>query len=529
MASADLREELTCPICLSIYTQPIILRCGHNFCQGCIGRVWYSQEGSGLYTCPECRAEFQERPALQRNLKLYNIVERFLSTQPEQEAAVIFCTYCDSSVPAAKTCLLCDVSLCDKHLKRHSKSVGHVLTDPTTSLENRKCPIQKEPLKYYCSEDAACVCVSCCVFGEHRGHLVELLNEASEKKKVKLRNVLEKLTSVREETEKTAQSLQEQKREAQEKAAEVTDRVTALFRDIREQLEVLEKRVLSEITRQEEQVSLQVSDLIQQLEIKKDELSREMLHIEELCNIPDPLTVLKESYDGEKSNDSCNEGCDGDSDTDVTDCLDEALISLTLHNGLKRFAASLFDIKGKSGFHVQEASDILLDVNTANNHIDLSDDLKTASDSDTDHQRPDVPERFTSTYQVLSSCSFSSAQHYWEVEVSEAGDWSVGVAYPSIGRDPIDVEDFLGQNDVSWSLDWADKDLAARHNSEFKSVIPVFPLLAIGIYLDYEAGRLSFYQLCDPIRHLHTFTATFTEPLHAAFYITPGGCITIKS
>ncbi|MEE6519490.1 hypothetical protein FKM82_031343 [Ascaphus truei] len=524
MASADLREELTCPICLSIYTQPVTLRCGHNYCQGCIGSVWDSQEGSGLYTCPDCRAGFQERPALQRNLKLCNIVERFLSTQPEQEEAVIFCTYCDSSVPAAKTCLLCDASLCDKHLKRHSKSVGHVLTDPTTSLENKKCPIHKEPLKYYCSEDAACVCVSCCVFGEHRGHQMEPLNEASEKKKVKLRNVLEKLTSERQGTEKTAQSLQEQKREMQEKAAGVTDRVTALFRDIREQLEVLEKRVLSEITRQEEQVSLRVSDLIQQLEIKRDELSREMLHIEELCNIPDPLTVLKESYDKEKSNDRCNEGCDGDSDTDVTDCLDEALISLTLHNGLKRFAAGLFDIKGKSGFHVQEASDILLDVNTADNHIDLSDDLKTASDSNTYHQRPDVPERFN-TNQVLSSCSFSSAQHYWEVEVSEAGDWSVGVAYPSIGRDPIDVETFLGQNDVSWCLDWNDKEFEAGHNSEFKSVTPVFPLLAIGIYLDYEAGRLSFYQLCDPIRHLHTFT----EPLHAAFYITPGGCITIKS
>ncbi|MEE6506109.1 hypothetical protein FKM82_007517 [Ascaphus truei] len=40
-------------------------------------------------------------------------------------------------------------------------------------------------------------------------------------------------------------------------------------------------------------VSLRVSDLIQQLEIKKDELSRKMLHIEELSNITDPLTVLQ--------------------------------------------------------------------------------------------------------------------------------------------------------------------------------------------------------------------------------------------
>ncbi|MEE6506107.1 hypothetical protein FKM82_007515 [Ascaphus truei] len=293
MASADLREELNCPICLSIHTQPVTLRCGHNFCQGCIGSVWDSQEGSGLYTCPECRAEFQGRPALQRNLKLCNIAERFPSTQPEQEETRIFCTYCvTSSVPAAKICLQCEVSMCDIHLKRHNKVVEHVLTEPTTSLKNRKCPVHKEILKYYCTEDAVCICVSCCLVGEHRGHQVESLNEASEKKKEKLRHVLEKLTSVREETEKRAQSLQGQKRQVQDKAAGVTDRVTALIRDIRAQLEVLEKRVLSEITRWEEQVSLPVSDLIQQREIKKDELSRKMLHIEELSNITDPLTVL---------------------------------------------------------------------------------------------------------------------------------------------------------------------------------------------------------------------------------------------
>ncbi|XP_075421207.1 LOW QUALITY PROTEIN: uncharacterized protein LOC142462877 [Ascaphus truei] len=525
MASADLREELTCPICLSIYTQPVMLRCGHNFCQGCIGSKWDSQEGSGLYTCPDCRAEFQERPALQRNLKLCNIAERFLSTQPELEEAVIFCTYCDSSVPAAKTCLLCDASLCDKHLKRHSKSEEHVLTDPTTSLENRKCSIHKKILEYYCSEDAVCVCVSCCLVGEHRGHKMEPLNEASEKKKVKLRNVLEKLTSERQGTEKTAQSLQEQKRKAQEKAAGVTDRVTALFRDIREQLEVLEKRVLSEITRQEEQVSLQVSDLIQQLEIKRDELSREMLHIEELCNIPDPLSVLRDIYDEEQKSSSYR-GSAGDTDGTISGCLNEAPISLILHRGLLNFSEILLDLKAKRQLHVPEASEILLDVNTACNYIDISNDLKSASYSSKSQRRSDVPERFKSC-QVLSSSSFSSGQHYWEVDVSEAKQWIVGVAYPSIERKINGNESFIGYNDKSWNLSFIN-NLSAVHNNIWNTVASDSPLQRLGIYLDYEAGRLSFYQLCDPIRHLHTFTATFTEPLHAAFYVYKDSCIRIK-
>uniref|UniRef100_A0A8C5QLJ6 Uncharacterized protein n=1 Tax=Leptobrachium leishanense TaxID=445787 RepID=A0A8C5QLJ6_9ANUR len=309
MASADLRDELTCSICLNIYTDPVTLPCGHSFCRTCIGDVLDTQEGSGAYKCPECRAESQERPALVKNRKLRNIAENIRSTHPEQEEAGIPCTYCDSPVPAAKTCLHCEASLCENHLRK--------------------------VLEYYCCEDAACICVSCSLAGEHRGHQVETLNEASEKKKEKLRNILQKLTPQREEAEKRVQNLEELRRQVQGKAAGVTERVTALIRDIRKQLEALEKRVLSEISRQEEQVSLRVSDLIRQLEIKKEELSRKMGDIEELCDMMDPVTVLQ----GRESD--RDDYCDTEEDTETRDIkvhdagdLDVGLIFVTLHSVL---------------------------------------------------------------------------------------------------------------------------------------------------------------------------------------------------
>ncbi|XP_063786684.1 E3 ubiquitin/ISG15 ligase TRIM25-like [Pseudophryne corroboree] len=331
MASADLRQELDCSICLSIYTDPVTLRCGHNFCQICIDRVLDTQEGwSEAYTCPECRATFRRRPVLQRNITLCNIVGSFLSTRPDQEETGIFCTYCiHSTVPAAKSCLLCEASLCDNHLRVHSKSAEHVLCDPTTALGNRKCSVHKKVLEYYCAEDAACICVSCRLDGEHQGHHVEMLDEASEKKKEKLRNVLQKLTTRIMETDKRVQSLQERRREEQGKAAGVTETVTALFRDIRRQLEDLEKRVLSEISRQERRISLSISDLFQQLEIKKDELSGKMRHIEELCNMSDPVTVLQEPDTG----DLCDTEDTERHDNQVRGAgdLDVGLISGTLH------------------------------------------------------------------------------------------------------------------------------------------------------------------------------------------------------
>ncbi|XP_075066568.1 E3 ubiquitin/ISG15 ligase TRIM25-like [Mixophyes fleayi] len=517
MASADLRQELDCSICLNIYTDPVSLRCGHIFCQVCIEHVLDTQEGSGVYTCPECRAECQERPALIRIIPLCNIVKSFLSTRPDQEQTGIFCTYCiHSPVPAAKSCLHCDASLCDNHLRVHSKSAEHVLCDPTTSLGNRKCSVHKKILEYYCTEDAACICVSCCLIGEHRGHQMESLDEASEKKKEKLRNVLQKLTTEREETEKRVQSLQERRREDQENAAGVTERVTALFRDIRRQLEDLEKRVLSEISRQEESVSLSVSDLIQQLEIKIDELSRKMRHIEELCNMSDPVTLLQEPDTGDLCDTEGRERHD-DQIHGVGD-LDVGLISGKLHTGLSDIITDI-----NVWIYVQEATDILLDVNTAGNNIHISDDRKTASWSDINQKRPETPERFQCN-QVISTRRFSSGRHYWEVDVRKPG-WRVGMCYPSIDRRGGQAG--IGCNNKSWCLDRYNNQYSMIHDNKVIKLPDNIPYDRVRIYLDYKAGQMSFYALCDPIRHLHTFTATFTEPLHAALCVWRG-CIKIS-
>ncbi|CAH2225931.1 E3 ubiquitin ISG15 ligase TRIM25-like [Pelobates cultripes] len=537
MASADLRDELTCSTCLNIYTDPVTLPCGHNFCRVCIENVLDTQRVRG-YSCPECRQLFNTRPDLQRALKLCNIVESFLFTHPKQEEVGISCTYCiQSSVPAAKTCLLCEASLCEAHLRVHSQSAEHVLTEPTTSLGNRKCSVHKEILKYYCSEDATCICVSCSLAGEHRGHQVETLNEAFEKKKEKLRHILQKLTSKREEAEKRVQSLQEVRIEVEEKAAGVTQEVTALIRGIKEQLEALEQRVLSEISRQEEQVSLRVSDLIRQLEIKKEDLSRKMGHIEELCKMTDPLTVLQERESDSADYCDTEEGDNEDRERDdnkvrAVGDLDVGLISVTLHSGLagivtgvkrqRQVPANILQGVNTASdmlLGVNTASDMLLDVNTAANDVTVSGDMKTVSWSEINQSRPETPERFQYNH-VLSSRSFSSGRHYWEVEGSESGRWMVGMAYRSIDRKGR--QSWIGLNNKSWGLGrWGNNQYYVIHDSKDIRLSPLRPPSSrrLGIFLDYEAGRLSFYELCDPIRHVHTFTATFTEPLHAIFSV----------
>ncbi|XP_069619151.1 E3 ubiquitin/ISG15 ligase TRIM25-like [Ranitomeya imitator] len=538
MASADLRKELICSICKDIYTDPATLRCGHNFCWNCIDGVQDTDGGYGEYSCPDCRATFHKRPPLQKNITLCNIVKNFLATQPHQEEITgICCTYCvDSPVPAAKSCLMCEASLCDKHLKVHIETAtDHVLTEPSTSLKNRKCSIHMKILEYYCIEDAACICVSCSLVGEHRGHRVEMLEEASEKKKEKLRNVLQKLITKRMKTEERVRSLEERRRKAQEKASGEAERVTALFIYIRTQVDNLEKKVLSDISRREEKMSLSLSDVIQKLEIKKVELSRKMRHIEELCSMTDPLTVLQEPDTGDLCDPEEEGGEDtgghdgGDEDTGGHDGGDEDTGG---HDGGDRGAELISHISHtlfamirdiNVTFQVQDPADILLDVNTAANNVLISDDLKTETWTLITENRPETVERFQYN-QVMSGRRFTSGRHYWDVEISRSVLWMVGMCYPSIDRRGRQSQ--IGNNNKSWGLYeglWCNNNqYSVRHDSK---VIPLPHEISsnrVRIYLDYEAGQLSFYELCDPIRHLHTFTAAFSEPLHAALYVCNG-------
>lgn len=69
-AAAELQEEATCAICLDLFRSPVMLDCGHNFCQACIGLCW--ARSAGAPSCPQCRQALPSR-SLRPNRQLGNI------------------------------------------------------------------------------------------------------------------------------------------------------------------------------------------------------------------------------------------------------------------------------------------------------------------------------------------------------------------------------------------------------------------------------------------------------------------------
>ncbi len=64
----------------------------------------------------------------------------------------------------------------------------------------------------------------------------------------------------------------------------------------------------------------------------------------------------------------------------------------------------------------------------------------------------------------------------------------------------------------------------AKHNNgstDIKHRAPSRLSNRVGVYVDWSAGRLSFYSVSDThtLTHLHTFNTTFTEPLYAGFEV----------
>ncbi|XP_061403153.1 E3 ubiquitin/ISG15 ligase TRIM25-like isoform X2 [Lethenteron reissneri] len=168
--------ELTCPICLDAFRCPCTLSCGHSFCLKCVEGAW---DVAKSFSCPQCRVTFPQRPQLNKNFTLANLVEQ--RSAAEKMATVVLCDFCnDGTTAALKTCLRCDTSYCVTHVKHHQENAkfrDHILVAPATNAEERKCKKHRKKIKFYCRQEKSLVCTTCIIAGDHKGHDVATLED----------------------------------------------------------------------------------------------------------------------------------------------------------------------------------------------------------------------------------------------------------------------------------------------------------------------------------------------------------------
>lgn len=130
--SRSFKEELLCAVCYDPFRDAVTLRCGHNFCRGCVTRCWEVQVAP---TCPVCKD--RAAPAdLRTNHTLNNLVEKLLREEAEG-----------------------------------ARWTGH--------RSPRLCRLHRGQFNFFCLDDKELLCCSCQVDPRHQGHRVQPVKDTA--------------------------------------------------------------------------------------------------------------------------------------------------------------------------------------------------------------------------------------------------------------------------------------------------------------------------------------------------------------
>ncbi|XP_078541622.1 E3 ubiquitin-protein ligase TRIM39-like [Lissotriton helveticus] len=369
----------------------------------------------------------------------------------------------------------------NKRLANMVEMVKRLDIPPRGPATGSLCEEHGERLQLFCETDGELLCVVCRESQAHREHRVTPVKEAEQEYKGKLqdwlcplRKEMGHILESKLNEEGQCNTLRNKVRAEKEKIATESKQLRQLLRDkeqtLNQRLEEMEKR----ITRVE---NANISKLSNQI----TSLNAMITDLEKRCKEP-ALDLLK---DVRSTLDRCKE----------------------------------VKIQGPVPIKVYKVM-VTLDPDTAHPDLLLSEGGRRVRETEPWQPLPDTPKRFTSWPCVLGSEGFTSGRHYWEVQLlQEGGGWTVGVAAESVDRKGL----------ITWSPEGGVWAVERRWNGQYWALTsppaPLYPRekpLKLGVYLDYDGGRVSLYN-ANSMERLYNFPrAPFTRRLFPAFYLYIG-------
>ncbi|XP_013410567.1 probable E3 ubiquitin-protein ligase MID2 isoform X2 [Lingula anatina] len=285
--TSSMEDELTCPVCLELYADPLILPCSHSVCKQCLQDIIHSKkektDNEEKIDCPSCRkpldATKEALASLPRNLALENIVIRYTeecskrlankasidlpspepsggSEETEDVLPADFpvehrqkCELCEGNTPskAAWYCGQCSVAYChpclDKFHPKRGSLVRHKLRRPS-DLESSNKEVfcqdhEAEAAAIFCDQCQSLVCHLCVCdgVGKHAGH--KILDATTASGKIK-----ELVSGKRQGLEKQLVSHAEQ----QTKLEELINEIKSIHKESESHIENQYKRLLADLS-----------------------------------------------------------------------------------------------------------------------------------------------------------------------------------------------------------------------------------------------------------------------------------------
>ncbi|XP_060950750.1 tripartite motif-containing protein 16-like [Limanda limanda] len=538
------RERFCCSICLELLKDPVTTGCGHSYCLSCINTHWDNGEERGSYSCPQCRQTFTQRPVLLKNTMLTDLVEELKKTGLQaapaghcyagpEDVACDFCT--GRKRKALKSCLVCLVSYCEKHLQPHFQSPPfkkHKLVEPSEKLQENICSRHDEVMKMFCRTDQQCICYLCSV-DEHKDHdTVTAAAERTERQRElgpRRHTIQQRL----QDREKDVKLLQQEEKAVNGSADKAVKESEKIFRKLIRLLRKRSSDVKQQIRSQQETEVSRVRELQKRVEQEITELKRKDHKLKQLSDTQDHNQFLHNYTSLPPQSESTHSSIRIRPLRYFEDVTAAVLqVRGRLQDILSETETEILQIVSQVDVLLRQpepetradflkySQDITLDPNTLNKHLLSPKGNRKVRCMSKVQSYSDHPNRFTGWPQVLSRESLTG-RCYWEVEVGLIGGVSVAVSYKNISRAGDSRICVFGNNDKSWMVYYDGNSYSFCYNSIDTQVSGPLPS-RVGVYLDHTAGVLSFYSVSDTMTLLHRVKTTFTQPLYAGVGVYNG-------
>ncbi|XP_015739685.1 tripartite motif-containing protein 29 isoform X5 [Coturnix japonica] len=225
------------------------------------------------------------------------VPDRAAGSRPRVKLEDVLCDSCiDNKQKAVKSCLVCQASFCELHLKPHLEGAAfrdHQLLDPIRDFEARKCPVHGKTMELFCQTDQMCICYLC-MFQEHKNHstvTVEIEKAGKEAELSLQKEQLQlKIIEVEDEVDKWQKERDRIKNYTTNEKATVDQHFKELIRDLERQRD----EVKAALDQREKIASENVKEIVDELEeraklLREDKENREQIH-----QISDSVLFLQE-------------------------------------------------------------------------------------------------------------------------------------------------------------------------------------------------------------------------------------------